>query len=60
MVENYNLAVYRILMGERWGLEDLYTLPHAYVQNFAFVYCFDTPLLAREEERVNFALQGYP
>jgi len=60
MPDSYNNDVYRILMDERWVLEDLYTLPHAYAQNFAFVYCFDTPLEARDAKRIDFALQGYP
>jgi len=60
MPESFNSDVYRILMDERWELEDLYTLPHAYAQNFAFVYCFDTPLEASDAARIDFALREYP
>ncbi len=53
-------STYRISMDKRWDLEDLYLLPHAYSQNYAFVYCFDTTLDPRDAERIDYALQGYP
>jgi len=32
--------VYRINIGNKWKLEDLYEFPHAYYQVYAFYYCF--------------------
>ena len=52
--------VYRVLMDERWELEDLYGFPHAYSQCHSFIYCFDTELDPRKAERINIALKGYP
>lgn len=52
--------VYRVLMDERWELEDLYGFPHAYSQCHSFIYCFDTELDPRNAERIDIALEGYP
>lgn len=53
-------SIYRIEMDHKWSLEDLFVLPHSYSQNYAFIYCFDTPLDPRDAERIDYALQGYP
>ena len=53
-------AIYRVLMNERWELEDLYRFPHAYSQTHSFIYCFDTDLDPRDAGRIDFALEGYP
>ena len=39
---------------------DLYNFPHAYSQTYSFIYCFDSELNARDVERIDYALQGYP
>lgn len=52
--------IYRVLMNERWELEDLYNFPHAYSQTHAFIYCFDTDIDPRNAERINIALEEYP
>ena len=51
---------YRIILGGRWRLEDLYTFPHAYLQTYSFVYCLDSELDPRDANRIEFALQKYP
>ena len=53
---------YRIVLPDSgdWSLHDLYLFPHAYEQCYAFVYCLDTALPARDEERVDLAFQNYP
>jgi hypothetical protein len=43
-----------------WGLTDLYEFPHAYSQNYAFIYCFDSDLPPRDKDRINYALTNYP
>ncbi|WP_148649640.1 hypothetical protein [Lysobacter antibioticus] len=53
-------ARYRVGMDERWKLRDLYDFPHAFIQVYAFVYCFDSDLPAYDAERINYALQEYP
>lgn len=52
--------IYRIIMNERWALEDLYRFPHAYSQSQSFIYCFDTDLDPRDARRIDFALEEYP
>ena len=52
--------VYRILMNERWVLEDLYSFPHAYSQSQSFIYCFDTELDPSDARRIDYALEEYP
>ncbi len=52
--------VYRVLMDERWELEDLYVFPHAYSQSHSFIYCFDTDLDAKNAARIDIALEDYP
>jgi hypothetical protein len=51
---------YRVLLDKQWTLHDLYEFPHAYSQNYAFVYCFDSHLRARDRARINRALEEYP
>lgn len=53
-------ATYRVLMDQRWELEDLYNFPHSYSQIHSFIYCFDSELDPRNTERINIALQDYP
>jgi hypothetical protein len=53
-------GIYRIEMDGRWGLKDLYDFPHALSQTYAYTYCFETDLPARDAERIDLALQGYP
>lgn len=55
-----NENTYRVLMDERWDLEDLHTFPHAYGQTYSFIYCFDTELEARKAKRIDEALENYP
>lgn len=47
-------------MDKRWALEDLYEFPHTYSQTYSFIYCFDSELDARDADRINYALEGYP
>lgn len=51
---------YRILLGGDWSLKNLYELPHALSQAYAFYYCLDLSDSSVDEERINDALQGYP
>jgi hypothetical protein len=51
---------YRVLLDGVWKLEDLYEFPHALSQCYAFIYCLDSPLHARDRNRINDALAGYP
>jgi hypothetical protein len=53
-------GIYRVLMNERWELEDLYSFPHAYSQTQSFVYCFDTEIDPRNAQRIDIALEEYP
>jgi len=53
-------GIYRIEMDGRWNLNDLYELPHAYLQVYAFAYAFDTDLPSQDEDRINYALKSYP
>lgn len=53
---------YRIVLPEAgsWSLHDLYVFPHAYEQCYAFIYCLDTELPARDLEAINYAVLNYP
>jgi hypothetical protein len=51
---------YRVLMDERWELEDLYNFPYAYSQTYSFIYCFDSPLDPKSAKRIDIALENYP
>jgi hypothetical protein len=53
-------GTYRIEMDGRWSLKDLYEVPHAYLQVYAFIYAFDTELPERDADRINYALESYP
>lgn len=53
-------GTYRIVMEGDWQLVDLYTLPHAFLHNYSFIYCFDSDLDPRDDERIDDALRGYP
>jgi hypothetical protein len=52
--------IYRIDMDGRWQLRDLYEFPHAFMQAYAFVYCFDSDAVPRSAERIDYALESYP
>ncbi len=54
------IEVYRVLMDERWELEDLYVFPHTYSQVHAFIYCLDFDLDEKKEKRIDFFLINYP
>jgi hypothetical protein len=51
---------YRVLLAEEWRLVDLYQFPHAYAQNYAFIYCLDSDIAPKDRERINRALEEYP
>lgn len=51
---------YRLLLEGNWQLEDLYELPHAFDQCYAFVYCLDSELDIRDRERIDGAFAAYP
>jgi len=55
-------GIYRVLMDERWALEDLYEFPHAYSQAHSFVYHFDSSqeLDPKIVDRVNRTFHEYP
>lgn len=55
-----NPNTYRVLMDERWDLEDLHLFPHAFGQAYSFIYCLDTDLEPRKAARIDEALQEYP
>jgi hypothetical protein len=52
--------VYRVEMDGEWELDDLYAFPHAFGQVYAFIYCFDSELSARDAARIDHALESYP
>ena len=54
------IDVYRILMDERWELEDLYTFPYTYSQVHAFIYNLDFELDDNKEKRIDYSLMTYP
>lgn len=60
--ESHPVKPYRIVLPDSgdWSLHDLYVFPHAYEQCYAFVYCLDTALPARDVERIDSAFQNYP
>jgi hypothetical protein len=51
---------YRLLLTGNWQLEDLYELPHAFDQCYAFIYCLDSELNIHDRERVDSAFVAYP
>lgn len=51
---------YRVFLSSDWTLNDLYEFPHAYAQNYAFIYCLDSELEPRDVERIGLALEQYP
>ena len=53
---------YRVVLPESgsWSLHDLYVFPHAYEQCYAFIYCLDTELPARDIEAIDYAVLNYP
>lgn len=53
---------YRIVLpaAGAWTLHDLYVFPHAYEQCYAFVYCLDTELPARDRDAIDYAFLKYP
>lgn len=51
---------YRLLLNGNWQLEDLYELPHAFDQCYAFIYCLDSELSIRDKDRVDRAFLAYP
>ncbi|WP_417667524.1 hypothetical protein [Pseudidiomarina sp.] len=54
------IEVYRVLMDERWELEDLYDFPYTYSQIHSFIYCFDFNLDENKEKRIDSSLINYP
>lgn len=54
------IEVYRVLMDERWELEDLYEFPHTYSQTHSFIYCLDFELDENKEKRIDSSLLNYP
>jgi hypothetical protein len=52
--------IYRVLMNERWELDDLYGFPYAYSQSHSFIYCFDSEPDSNSIARIDFALENYP
>lgn len=55
-----NVGTYKILMDERWDLEDLYLFPHSFGDAYVFTYCFDSEAKALNADRINTALDEYP
>jgi hypothetical protein len=55
-------GIYRVLMDERWALEDLYGFPHTYSQAHAFIYHFDSTqeLDRRIVDRISRTFNEYP
>lgn len=51
---------YRVLMDERWELDDLYTFPYVYSQTYSFIYCFDSIQDPINAKRIDVALENYP
>ena len=51
---------YRVLLDKKWTLADLSAFPHAYLQTYAFAYCFQSDLPPRDANRINEVLKNYP
>lgn len=51
---------YRVLMDERWELDDLYEFPHTYSQAHSFIYCLDFDENEDNAKRIDFSLVNYP
>jgi hypothetical protein len=51
---------YRIELANEWRLTDLYEFPHAYSQNYAFIYCLDSEREPSDRQRIDRALGSYP
>ncbi len=51
---------YRVLLGGRWTLQNLYEFPHSFSQCYAFIYCLDSNLHPRDRDRISEAFVGYP
>jgi hypothetical protein len=51
---------YRISLANDWQLTDLYEFPHAYSQNYAFIYCLDSDRSLRDRARIDEAVASYP
>lgn len=51
---------YRLLLNGNWQLADLYELPHAFDQCYAFIYCLDSELDTHDRERIDGAFVAYP
>jgi len=51
---------YRVLMDERWDLEDLYKFPHIYSQIHSFIYCLDSDIEPKKEDIITQSLLNYP
>lgn len=52
--------VYRVLLDERWELDDLYEFSKAYGQVYALIYCFDSSMDINNQKRIDLALKEYP
>ena len=52
--------VYRVVLDGNWRLSDLYQFPRDFAQCYAFEYCLDTDLEARDRDRIDDALETYP
>lgn len=52
--------IYRVLIDERWELDDLYEFPHTYSQVHSFIYCLDFDENKDTAKRIDFSLENYP
>ena len=56
------LDSYKINMDGNWSLEDLYTLPHTYIQVYSFLYSFESPIedFDDEDDRLVITYSAHP
>ena len=48
--------VYRVLLDEKWSLEDLTNFSRVYSQCYAFLYCLDTAAIEIASSRIESSL----
>jgi hypothetical protein len=53
-------GIYRIQLGGRWSLEDLYQFPHIFSQSYSFEYAFNEQEEIRDIDRLAHAFSSYP
>lgn len=51
---------YKVLLDQRWTLNDLHVFPHNLNEAYAFYVCFDPEFAPVDTQKIDQALHGYP